>query len=438
MFRRTYRTLVNERCEVAATLVSAARLSLRPSRLCGSLNMDNRRGAKSAEKTGNDPSLPLHWLAIARQSHGSFPAKLVTMLFMTIRGKATQGPWKVRLEIWVEHSGRTLLGQTGFQLLERVAVSNSLSDAARHVGISYRHAWGLVQQMSRAAGSPLLIAEVGGLKGGGSVLTTAGKYLIARFRLVHERLAAMADSLSIVLPAGEHIESCVARSLFAAASLHDVLMRLTARFTLGHPDLSIRSSFGPSSEMANHILAGATADLFFSADEQQMDRVQTAGLIAAESRVDRVANRLVVICPQDSSVTIRRSRDLLNPELRCLALSDPTAPLGNYTREYLRSQGLHSEVMQRAVLLDNPRAVLAAVDSGQADAGVVYQSDLSAARAVRLAYRVPSRDCPPIRYPFAITSRSERDAGARVFCTFILSEKANETFRSEGFVILRS
>jgi molybdate transport system substrate-binding protein len=121
-----------------------------------------------------------------------------------------------------------------------------------------------------------------------------------------------------------------------------------------------------------------------------------------------------------------------------LALADPAAPIGNYTREYLRSQGLYDELMQRAVLLDNPRAVLAAVDSGHADAGVVYQSDLSAARAVRLAYRVPNRDCPPIRYPFAITSRAERDVGARDFWNFLQSDQANETFRSEGFVILRA
>jgi molybdate transport system substrate-binding protein len=357
---------------------------------------------------------------------------------MNVPVKAAQGVWRVRLEIWVEHSGRTLLGQTGFRLLDRVAVSKSLSEAARHLGISYRHAWGLVQQMSAAVGTPLLIAEVGGRNGGGSVLTTAGEFLVDRFRLVQNRLASFADSLSSALPPQAEDATGLARSLFAAASLHDVLTQLTARFTLSHPDRSIRSSFGPSNEMANHILAGASADLFFSADERQMDRLLDAGLIAAESRVDRLANRLVVICPQNSSVTLRRSRDLLQPAIRCLALADPTAPLGNYTREYLRSQRLLSKVMPRAVLLDNPRAVLAAVDSGQADAGVVYQSDLSAARAVRLAYRVPNRDCPPIRYPFAITSRAAYDDGAREFWKFLRSEQATERFRSEGFVILRS
>src|SRR5262245_34836150 len=119
---------------------------------------------------------------------------------MSNRLKATHGPWDVRLEVWVEQSGRTLLGHTGFRLLERVAVSNSLSDAARQVGISYRHAWGLVQEMSAVAGSPLITAEVGGPKGGASVLTAAGRYLVSRFRLVQDRLAGMADSLSMALP----------------------------------------------------------------------------------------------------------------------------------------------------------------------------------------------------------------------------------------------
>ena len=76
--------------------------------------------------------------------------------------------WTVRVKIWIEQKGRIVLGQGGFELLDRLRTTGSLSEAARQMGMSYRHAWGLIQAMNEAAGTPLISGQVGGLKGGGS------------------------------------------------------------------------------------------------------------------------------------------------------------------------------------------------------------------------------------------------------------------------------
>jgi molybdate transport system regulatory protein len=96
--------------------------------------------------------------------------------------------WTVKLRVWVEREGRPVLGPGRLELLEGIHRERSISAAARAMGMSYRHAWGLIQRMNEAAGMPLVTAGPGGANGGGATLTAEGRAAVTAFRELADRL----------------------------------------------------------------------------------------------------------------------------------------------------------------------------------------------------------------------------------------------------------
>src|SRR5262249_28718536 len=133
-------------------------------------------------------------------------------------------------------------------------------------------------------------------------------------------------------PAGVHVA--------AAVSLEEVLGQLLADYALQQPTVRVRAVFGGSDELAEHLLAGAPADLFLTADERQLERLDQAGLLEADPRPVLAENRLAAVGPADRPVAVRRPADLLRPEVDHVALAEPASPLGGYTRAYLEGLGL--------------------------------------------------------------------------------------------------
>jgi molybdate transport system regulatory protein len=102
--------------------------------------------------------------------------------------------WTIGLRVWVEHDGQPVLGPGRCQLLEGIDREHSISAAARRIGMSYRHAWGMVQRINQAAGTPLVFtAGPGGVNGGGASLTPEGRAAVAAFRQLEERLRLAAS-----------------------------------------------------------------------------------------------------------------------------------------------------------------------------------------------------------------------------------------------------
>ncbi|VTR97926.1 winged helix-turn-helix domain-containing protein [Tuwongella immobilis] len=101
--------------------------------------------------------------------------------------------WGIRLRLWVECDGKTILGPGRAELLERIARTRSISAAAREMGMSYRRAWQLVQSMNAAAGEPIVLATTGGAGGGGATLTPRGIAALAEYRRLIAKLLANAQ-----------------------------------------------------------------------------------------------------------------------------------------------------------------------------------------------------------------------------------------------------
>jgi molybdate transport system substrate-binding protein len=222
-------------------------------------------------------------------------------------------------------------------------------------------------------------------------------------------------------------------TVYAAASLTSALKELGQDFEkrTGH---KIVFSLGASNDLARQIQAGAPADAFFSADKVQMDGLEAAGLVRPQDRIDVLSNTLVVVVPTMSTAGLKSVADLTG--VSHLALADPeSVPAGVYARVWLESIGLWDRLKDRVVPMLNVRAALAAVESENADAGIVYRTDAAISQRVRIAIEVPRDQGPRIVYPLAPIAGSRKPVTTECV-RFLTSFSAREVYRRYGFVVL--
>ncbi len=224
--------------------------------------------------------------------------------------------------------------------------------------------------------------------------------------------------------------------VLAAASLQEAMTDAAdawARAGHGRPVVS----FASSSALARQAMAGASADLFVSADVEWMDALDRRGLLRRGSRVDFLGNRLVLVAPRGRTgkIALRPGVDLLPALGRGrLAMADPASvPAGRYGQAALQRHGAWARVAPRVVRAENVRAALALVERGAAPLGIVYATDAEASRRVRIVGVFPAASHPPIRYPLAILKAS-RSPDAAGFRAFLLSRQGRAIFARRGFI----
>ena len=214
--------------------------------------------------------------------------------------------------------------------------------------------------------------------------------------------------------------------VLAAASLTDVLTEIASTYEKSSGE-RIALNFGASSILARQIAAGAPADLFISADEAKMDALSEQRLIAGNTRVSLLSNRLAVVVRRDTA-----PRDLAS--MQTIALAEPsTVPAGIYAKQYLHSAGLWDSVAAKVIPTENVRGALLAVKMGNADGAIVYATDAVAASGVRIARIIENG--PPISYPAAVMAGAKNANGARRFLQYLRSHEAAATFRRHGFLV---
>lgn len=233
---------------------------------------------------------------------------------------------------------------------------------------------------------------------------------------------------SLRLPAAEI-------TVFAAASLTDSLKEIAAAYEKKSGD-KIIFNFAASSLLARQIEEGAPADIFFSADEAKMDGLEKKGLIDPGTRKSRLGNSLVVVVASDSALPIKSANDLTNVSVTKIALADPQAvPAGIYAKAWLEKQKLWPVLAPKIIPTENVRAALAAVESGNVEAGVVYKTDASISKKVKVAGEVPAGDVPKISYPMALVRASQQPEAAKKFLQYLAADEAGPVFRRFGFIL---
>jgi molybdate transport system substrate-binding protein len=223
----------------------------------------------------------------------------------------------------------------------------------------------------------------------------------------------------------------------AAASLTDALHDMAGLYERETHD-TLLFDFGASSTLARQIAEGAPSDVFFSADELKMDQLQQRGYIVKASRRSILSNTLVIIVPSDSNLKINGPADLADNAISTIAVAEPqSVPAGIYAKEYLRKNHVWDRIKDKLIPTENVRAALAAVESGNVQAGIVYRTDALISRSVRIAFEVPVAEGPKISYPVAIVGDSKQKAAAQKFIDFLQSPAAQEVFRKYGFILIK-
>ena len=268
---------------------------------------------------------------------------------------------------------------------------------------------------------------------------------------VRRSLIALATLLCVALPAvgvpakawTGHIASTARGSLtvFAAASLKDAFTTIGAQFG-ARTGARVIFSFGGSDTLATQIVEGAPADVFASANMAQMTVVANKGLIASKPAVF-ARNRLVVIVPKDNPARVFRLPDLGRPGLK-LVLAAPSVPVGKYARASFHLMandpafGPHFLQRVDANVVSNEtnvEAVVSKVALGEADAGVVYVSDLTTRDAAQVrSIVIPARFNQVATYPIAVVKGSHNAVLARQFVAYVLSSAGRTVLRKDGFI----
>ena len=256
-----------------------------------------------------------------------------------------------------------------------------------------------------------------------------------RFRLV---LPLVAATTMLGAVPGRSIASL---TVFAAASLTDAFKSLDPAFRRENPGTSLTFNFAGSQQLAAQLEQGARADIFASADERWMRYAGEQSLIDGEP-VIFARNWLVVIYPRSNPARIRRLADLARPGVK-LVLAAEGVPAGNYSRDMLRNlsraDGYTSDYASRVLanVVSNEetvKGVVAKVQLGEADAGVVYRSDVTPdiSRFVSVLAIPPARNIMA-SYPIAVVRGSPAKDLARRFIDFVRSPEGQKLLREHGF-----
>jgi molybdate transport system substrate-binding protein len=229
-------------------------------------------------------------------------------------------------------------------------------------------------------------------------------------------------------------------TIYAATSTRDALLALEGAYEAEH-GVELVFNFGSSGDLSKQIVAAARADVFLSADERELDKVEAAGLTVPGSRRVLLSNQLVVIEPADGPSLFTAPFDpeqLADARVKRLSLGQvETVPAGRYAKAWLERVGVWDRVAQRVLPGIDVRAALAAVESAGAQAGIVYRTDVARSSKARIVHAVPLDEGPKIVYPVAALAGPTHGAAALAFVAHLASEDARPIFEQFGFLVLR-
>jgi molybdate transport system substrate-binding protein len=218
----------------------------------------------------------------------------------------------------------------------------------------------------------------------------------------------------------------------AASSLSDALKEIVPLYQQTQKT-GVQYNFASSGDLQQQIENGAPVDVFISAAAKQMNALQQKSLIVSDTRRNLLSNRMVLITSKNVS-GINRLEDLKKVEVSKIAIGDPkSVPIGQYAEQALKKQALWEILQSKFVLANNVRQVLQFVESGNAQAGLVYITDAKTTNQVKVVQTIPADLHDPIVYPIAVIQASKNQASSRELLQFLSGEQAKQVFVKYGF-----
>jgi molybdate transport system substrate-binding protein len=234
-----------------------------------------------------------------------------------------------------------------------------------------------------------------------------------------------------------------ALNVFAAASLTESFTEIGKKFESANPGASVQFNFAGSQQLRAQIESGAQADIFASANEKEMNTAKGESLVKPDTIHDFARNRLIIIYPNSNPAKIAGINDLANPGIK-IDIADVSVPVGKYTEQMVDAMagdpayGLDfkkhflANVVSRE---ENVKSVLSKIRLGEADAGVVYVTDVSPDAANEVAIlAVPERFNQIASYPIAVVASAAQPDLAAKFEDLVLSTDGQEILRGHNFI----
>jgi len=294
--------------------------------------------------------------------------------------------------------------------------------------------------------SPFLMRDVskGRRRLAGAWITLGGWLLIAGL------LAACANAPASVAPTTAPAVAPTVVSgvkpanltVYAAASLTEAFTEIGREFERQNPGSKVEFNFGGSQQLVQQLAQGAPVDVFASANQTQMDAAVKSGRIVTGTAQTFARNRLIAIYPKEGGVPLTALQDLAKPDLK-LVLAAKEVPVGQYALEFLTRAAAdpgygpqyRAAVLKNVVSYEaNVRAVLSKVALGEADAGIIYITDLAGQEAKSVGrLEIPDALNPMAVYPLAAIKDSSQAEAAKAFIELVLGSKGQEILAKYGF-----
>ena len=259
-----------------------------------------------------------------------------------------------------------------------------------------------------------------------------------------KRLLAVAICGSLLLAAcssddssgdgdGSSSAPAVELTVFAASSLTDAFTQMGSDFEAANAGTTVTFNFGSSGDLAASIESEGTADVFASASGTYMDEVSDK--VGVTGRADFVQNKLVIITPPDNPAGITSIEDLGKPGVQ-VVLAAEGVPVGDYAREALENAGVTDAVMANVVSNEEDNAsVVAKITAGEADAAIVYESDVTSSVAPDVAaVEIPDDINVIATYPIAVVTGTSNTETAQAFVDYVTGSEGQATLAEFGFL----
>jgi molybdate transport system substrate-binding protein len=218
-------------------------------------------------------------------------------------------------------------------------------------------------------------------------------------------------------------------TVFAAASLTEAFRTIGKDFEAAHPGTKVEFNFAGSSTLARQIIEGAPADVFASADDENMKKVRDAGDVAGVPK-PFVHNRLAIIVPRGNPKQVKSLADLSRPGMT-VSLAAPGVPVGRYATEAFTKAGASVPNASREA---DVKGVATRVSMAEADAGVVYVTDVAPVKDKVEMVPIPDGHNVVASYPIAQLKGAPNAAGAHDFMAYVLSHPGQRVLANAGFL----
>ncbi|MBR3561225.1 MAG: molybdate ABC transporter substrate-binding protein [Oscillospiraceae bacterium] len=229
--------------------------------------------------------------------------------------------------------------------------------------------------------------------------------------------------------------------VFAAASLTETLTAIAEQYRSVAPEVTLRFNFDSSGTLKTQIEEGADCDLFLSAAPKQMNALSDGGLIAEDTRLDLLENKVVLTVPDGNPEQLASFDDLaarLDAGGILLAVGNSDVPVGQYTQKIFEFYGLDESALAESGVLTyggNVKEVTTQVVEAAADCGIVYATDAFSA-GLTVVDEATAEMCGQVIYPAAVTAHAARPAEAAAFLSYLSGTEASAIFESVGFTSL--